>query len=683
MTAGSEPTVEVGTFTVAPTVLGIADGTGTRDPLFGSVEFRPRQAAVPDDDGITYTGPVVVPLDAGGRIPTGTRLPAWPGSTCQVILHVRRGERARDLRIVPFDIPAEPGSTVALSDYIGFYTDPSAGTVYVRGPRGSFSDDDRALFEAARDETVEAAAQAAESVAGATQAAQDATTAARALDGVREVVESARDSATGSAADADASAESAARSASDAASSASYAGVSAGEAEQSALASSTAASQAASAAGDVSAIAEAVSSDADRARSSAESADESATLAGTHAGVASGQAGAAASSADRAAAEAQAAADSAGDLDDAVEAAEASRDAAAGSASSAASSASAAAESESAASASASAASSDAVSAAESAGAASTSAGEAASSAQSAEDSAADAEAAGGHAQSASSSASAAAQSADAAAGSASAAEESAGRAAAEHTALTDAIASGEYRGVGVESIRDEDGDGTATVLYTDGGVDFLPLPPGPAPSVEWDGPRLNVGGVVSPDLTGPVSQVPGPPGAVPTAADYFIVGPGRPDVPATTGGLVSSSTPVGATYTSTDGAGVGAHVWLKTGGGWIVTHGYMRRNVTSLLPADYTGSVSLYLTRDNRRVTWSISGSVVQTTVPPPSGYEAPSTVGQGVLLGAGTFRGTIQRAANGGIYFRSNTETHGTMGDFTYDTTASWPSTAPGTPG
>lgn len=168
--------------------------------------------------------------------------------------------------------------------------------------------------------------------------------------------------------------------------------------------------------------------------------------------------------------------------------------------------------------------------------------------------------------------------------------------------------------GRGVVSIVDPDGDGTATVTYSDGTTGDLLLPPGPpgedgadaplpdvswdgpvlvvggerspdltgpegpAPTVGWDGPHLVVGGVTGPDLTGPegaASTVPGPPGAVPTAGDYAIVGPGRPDVPATTGGLVTASTPIGATYTSTDGAGVGAFVWRKRPDGtWAVVDG-------------------------------------------------------------------------------------------------------------
>ena len=72
----------------------------------------------------------------------------------------------------------------------------------------------------------------------------------------------------------------------------------------------------------------------------------------------------------------------------------------------------------------------------------------------------------------------------------------------------------------------------------------------------------------------GPASTVPGPPGAVPTASDYLIVGPGRPDTPSTTGGAITGSEPVGAEYRSTDGAGVGAWVWMKRGTKWVATSG-------------------------------------------------------------------------------------------------------------
>lgn len=100
--------------------------------------------------------------------------------------------------------------------------------------------------------------------------------------------------------------------------------------------------------------------------------------------------------------------------------------------------------------------------------------------------------------------------------------------------------------------------------------------PEGPAPTVAWSGDRLIVGGVQGPSLTGPASTVPGPPGAVPTASDYLVVGPGRPDAPTTTGFSAAqiAALPVGCEYRSTDGASVGAWVWQKRPTGWAVTDG-------------------------------------------------------------------------------------------------------------
>lgn len=53
------------------------------------------------------------------------------------------------------------------------------------------------------------------------------------------------------------------------------------------------------------------------------------------------------------------------------------------------------------------------------------------------------------------------------------------------------------------------------------------------------------------------------------------VSGPGRPDQVATTQGAITGSEPVGTTYTSTDGANVGAYVWRKRPGGkWEVIDG-------------------------------------------------------------------------------------------------------------
>ena len=78
---------------------------------------------------------------------------------------------------------------------------------------------------------------------------------------------------------------------------------------------------------------------------------------------------------------------------------------------------------------------------------------------------------------------------------------------------------------------------------------------------------------------TGPASTVPGPPGPpgqVLTPESMLVVGPGRPDAPTTTGmtSAALAALPVGCEYRSTDGASVGAWVWMKRSTGWTVTEG-------------------------------------------------------------------------------------------------------------
>lgn len=64
----------------------------------------------------------------------------------------------------------------------------------------------------------------------------------------------------------------------------------------------------------------------------------------------------------------------------------------------------------------------------------------------------------------------------------------------------------------------------------------------------------------------------PGAPGALANASAYIITGPGRPDQPATTEGIITGSEPVGSEYRSQDGADVGAWVWMKQSSGWRVS---------------------------------------------------------------------------------------------------------------
>ncbi|MCV7708633.1 hypothetical protein M3C81_000535 [Micrococcus luteus] len=127
-----------------------------------------------------------------------------------------------------------------------------------------------------------------------------------------------------------------------------------------------------------------------------------------------------------------------------------------------------------------------------------------------------------------------------------------------------DRVRSGEFKGDA----------GPANVLSI-GTVSTLPPGSKATASIVGESPSqvLNLGLVAGPE--GKASTVPGPPGAVPTAADYLIVGPGRPDQPATTNGTITGREPVGAEYRSTDGAGVGAFRWVKRpGGSWSVTDG-------------------------------------------------------------------------------------------------------------
>lgn len=79
--------------------------------------------------------------------------------------------------------------------------------------------------------------------------------------------------------------------------------------------------------------------------------------------------------------------------------------------------------------------------------------------------------------------------------------------------------------------------------------------------------------------------------GPVINSASSTLTGPGRPDTPSTTGGIITGNEPVGTEYRSTDGASVGAWVWRKRSTGWVVTDGDTGwRDVTSFV-IDSTGA--------------------------------------------------------------------------------------------
>ena len=202
-------------------------------------------------------------------------------------------------------------------------------------------------------------------------------------------------------------------------------------------------------------------------------------------------------------------------------------------------------------------------------------------------------------------------------------------------------------------------------------------------------------------------STVPGPPGAVATAQDYLLVGPGRPDQPNTTGGVVTGSEPVGCEFRSTDGAGVGAWTWRKRGTGWVVVDGDTGwRDVTAeasewvanfsngfpVLARVTTETVMLRLGPMNATtggniqsggVMFSLSNSVWSFLLPndgdhPTNDRRITGDIGRDRTQAvAFNHRGTIR---NGGAFYADHTARGTLTGPRNPDD--HWPTTLPGTP-
>lgn len=70
------------------------------------------------------------------------------------------------------------------------------------------------------------------------------------------------------------------------------------------------------------------------------------------------------------------------------------------------------------------------------------------------------------------------------------------------------------------------------------------------------------------------------------------LIGSGRPDKPKTTNGVITGNERDGALYQSTDGAGVGAFLWQRVNGKWVVVYGdtglVTIKNAKSLKPNAY-----------------------------------------------------------------------------------------------
>lgn len=86
-----------------------------------------------------------------------------------------------------------------------------------------------------------------------------------------------------------------------------------------------------------------------------------------------------------------------------------------------------------------------------------------------------------------------------------------------------------------------------------------------------------------------------------------IITGTGRPDKPDTTGGKITGNEPNGTFYNSTNGAGVGAYLWQKQNGNWIVISGDTGNRI--MRSAINIKSGFVYLQRINNLVICSFTG--------------------------------------------------------------------------
>lgn len=174
----------------------------------------------------------------------------------------------------------------------------------------------------------------------------------------------------------------------------------------------------------------------------------------------------------------------------------------------------------------------------------------------------------------------------------------------------------------------------------------------------------------------------------------YQIVGAGRPDIPASMTTAVQAqvaTAPVGSTFSSTDGASVGAWQWQKRPTGWIVTDLDTEwRIINSLLSLPLGTSAALFLRRINR--TAFLGGVALNTTAAQTATFTIPTEfapqVGGVTFTWAAASSPTIQ-AANGAITW-NGVACKLTTGTSWADGVVSWPvrlatvcpATLPGTP-
>ncbi|WP_430754614.1 hypothetical protein [Micrococcus luteus] len=210
-----------------------------------------------------------------------------------------------------------------------------------------------------------------------------------------------------------------------------------------------------------------------------------------------------------------------------------------------------------------------------------------------------------------------------------------------------------------------------------------------PSATIKGDSPDLTLDLVLPKGDPGTKGDV-GAPGVVSSASSYVIVGPGRPDQPATTGGLIVGSEPVGAEYRSTDGAQVGAFVWMKRPGGkWEVTDGRIARWVTAEFAGfpDARGRGGILLTRTASGCTlafYNVKHATGATAYfNPAPGFAPVGANGEFDSLATYSPGGTVVRVVFNTNGFGLTAYTGDAYGNITYQTLDPWPTfPLPGSP-
>lgn len=255
--------------------------------------------------------------------------------------------------------------------------------------------------------------------------------------------------------------------------------------------------------------------------------------------------------------------------------------------------------------------------------------------------------------------------------------------------------------GRGISSITDDDQNGSATVTFTDGETSELILPEGPKgdkPVLTWSGTSLSIDGVVGPNLKGATGD-PGPSGGM---GSTFLHGPGRPDQLGTTAGIITGSEVVGTTYTSTDGAGVGAWVWRKRPTGWQVTDGdtgWREITATAVDPSASQPGGRLFVRRLSPTLAsirvrslapLTVDGVPVVETEWLPLGFRNQGQVTFFLTeVGRGESKGGVAARLPDQPWWKyaralkiNTTAAMDGNGEVVFSTTNPWPTTLPGTP-